>query len=92
MDDKNMINGHTHRSIKSRIEINANEQNVINKANMEHEQNDTKRKNKIFLTDYKSSLETKEIFSFHELIIPNSKTAKIVKFILLKLNNIFMNK
>lgn len=73
-----MMNGNTARTVKSRIEIDANENNLVNKANLENEQNETKRKNKIFMTDYQSSSETKDVFSFHDLIIPNSKTSKIV--------------
>lgn len=85
MNDRNMMNGHTPRTVKSRIEIDANENNVINKANIENEQNETIRKNKIFMTDYQSSSELKDVFSFHDLIIPNSKTAKIVMLIDIKL-------
>jgi len=76
-----MMNGHTPRTVKSRIEINADEKNVAKKANIDDEQNETKRKNKIFMTDYQSGSELKDVFSFHDLIIPNSKTAKIVFFI-----------
>lgn len=75
------MSGHTPRTVKSRIEIDANENNQTKKTNnnIENEQNETKKKNnKVFLTDYQSSLESKDVFSFHDLIIPNSKTAKIV--------------
>ncbi len=79
------MNSLTPRTVKSRIEIDANENNSIRKTNDNNvvdEQNETKKKNnKVFLTDYQSSMESKEVFSFHDLIIPNSKTAKIVSFI-----------
>lgn len=78
-DNNNIMSGHTARTVKSRIEIDANENNADIKAiNVENEQNETKRKNKVFLTDYQPGSETKEVFSFHDLIIPNSKTTKIV--------------
>jgi len=73
------MGGITPRTVKSRIEIDANENNQMKKTSNDNEQNETKKKNnKVFLTDYQSSLESKDVFSFHDLIIPNSKTAKIV--------------
>ena len=78
MNDRNMMNGHTQRSVKSRIEIDANQINIKSKAIAENEQNETKIKNKIFITDNQSNSEMKDLFSFHDLIIPNSKTARIV--------------
>ncbi len=96
MNDRNMMSGQTPRTVKSRIEIDANENNVNSKVNLENEQNETIIKNKIFMTDYKSSYETKDVFSFHDLIIPNSKTAKIVintnNYFSLKNTLIFSNK
>jgi len=83
-NDKNSMS-HTPRTVKSRIEIDANENYHLNKANIEMEGNATKIKTKtkkIFMTDNQTGLQAKEIFTFHDLIIPNSKTAKIVIFII----------
>ena len=73
--DANTINNENHEEINNTENLNTKEENSENKPKLEDEE---ETKKKIFMTDYKLiNFDNKEIFTFHDMIIPGGKNAKL---------------
>jgi hypothetical protein len=78
-DNNNNNNNNNNNKINVDAYENKNSKNNNNNNTYQDDgQNETKKKTNIFITDYMINNNSKDNLSFHDLIIPNAKTAKIV--------------
>ena len=74
----------------SRIEIDANimaeqfinnktnNESMINTGNIENNEKTLKKNNKIFMTEHHLKFDNKELYSFHDMIVPGGKNESYV--------------